>query len=180
MRHAQQVCWQAGLTGIHDFDGRACFLALQELRGNSELGLRVVKNIPVYRLQPALEVGLRSGFGDEWLRIGGVKIFADGALGSRTAAMIAPYENEPDNRGIVVTDKEDMLESALAASRGGLSVTVHAIGDRANHDVLDVYEQVRRDEAQRRGTPLRRGSACAAAPACATASNTCSCSTLTI
>lgn len=152
MRQAQTMCWQAGLTGIHDFDGRNCFVALQQLHQSGELGLRVVKNIPVARLAHALEVGLRSGFGDEWLRIGGVKIFADGALGSRTAAMIAPYEGEPDNFGIVVTDKEEMLEKALAASRGGLSVTVHAIGDRANHDVLDVYEYVRRDEAGR-GAP---------------------------
>jgi predicted amidohydrolase YtcJ len=155
MRQAQTMCWQAGLTGLHDFDGRACFLALQSLREAGELGLRVVKNIPVPRLAAALEVGLRSGFGDAWLRIGGVKIFADGALGSRTAAMIAPYEGEPDNRGIVVTDKEEMLEKALAASRGGLSVTVHAIGDRANHDVLDVYAEVRRDESGRNAAPLR-------------------------
>ena len=80
-----------------------------------------------------------------------MKIFADGALGSKTAAMIAPYEGEPDNVGIVVTDKEEMLERAREAAAGGLSLTVHAIGDRANHDVLDVYEQLRRDEVGRPG-----------------------------
>jgi predicted amidohydrolase YtcJ len=117
--------------------------------------LRVVKNVPVYRLHHALGVGLRSGFGDDWLRIGGVKIFADGALGSKTAAMIAPYESEPDNLGIVVTDKEEMLERAREAAAGGLSLTVHAIGDRANHDVLDVYEQLRRDEGNQPGPRLR-------------------------
>jgi predicted amidohydrolase YtcJ len=120
-----------------------------------DLGLRVVKNVPVYRLEHALGVGLRSGFGDDWLRIGGVKIFADGALGSRTAAMIAPYEGEPDNLGIVVTDKEEMLEKARQASAGGLSLTVHAIGDRANHDVLDVYELLRREERERDAPRLR-------------------------
>ena len=146
MRHAQAYCWSVGLTGLHDFDGRDCFVALQMLRESGELGLRVVKNIPVYRLQFALGVGLRSGFGDNWLRIGGVKIFADGALGSRTAAMIAPYEGEPGNWGIVVTDAEEMLEKARLASAGGLSLTVHAIGDRANHDVLNVYELLRREE----------------------------------
>lgn len=155
MRRAQAYCWSAGLTGLHDFDGRDCFLALQLLRERGELGLRVVKNIPVYRLEHALGVGLRSGFGDNWLRIGGVKIFADGALGSRTAAMIAPYEGEPDNVGIVVTDKEEMLEKAREAAGGGLSLTVHAIGDRANHDVLDVYEQLRREEVERHGPRLR-------------------------
>jgi len=146
MKKAQAYCWSVGLTGLHDFDGRDCFLALQMLREEGALGLRVVKNIPVYRMEYALGVGLRSGFGDDWLRIGGVKIFADGALGSRTAAMIAPYEGEPDNLGIVVTEKEEMLEKARQANAGGLSMTIHAIGDRANHDVLDVYELLRREE----------------------------------
>ena len=148
MRQAQVRCWQAGLTGIHDFDGRTCFQALQILRQVGELGLRVLKNIPVYRLDHAIGVGLRTGFGDDWLRIGGVKIFADGALGPRTAAMIAPYENEPGNYGMTVTDKEEMMAYASQASASGLSVTVHAIGDRANHDVLDVYEAVRAEERQ--------------------------------
>ncbi|GIK55622.1 MAG: amidohydrolase [Chloroflexi bacterium] len=146
MQAAQQHCWQVGLTGLHDFDGRDCFLALQLLREQGELGLRIVKNVPVYRLEHAIGVGLRSGFGDDWLRIGSVKIFADGALGPRTAAMLAPYENDPSNLGIVVTDKEEMMEKVSAASAAGLSVTIHAIGDRANHDVLDVYEAVREEE----------------------------------
>lgn len=149
MHRAQETCWQAGLTGIHDFDGPDCFQALQILRDRGQLGMRIVKNIPVAELDHAISLGLRSGFGDDWLRIGGIKIFADGALGPRTATMIAPYENEPDNFGIVVTDKEEMMEQASQASAHGLSVTVHAIGDRANHDVLDVYEAVRQEESQR-------------------------------
>lgn len=149
MKAAQAYCWQVGLTGLHDFDGRDCFLALQMLREQGELGLRIVKNVPVYRLEHAIGVGLRSGFGDDWLRIGSVKIFADGALGPRTAAMLQPYENDPGNTGIVVTDKEEMMEKVSAASAAGLSVTIHAIGDRANHDVLDVYEAVRAEEKLR-------------------------------
>ncbi len=153
MRDAQAYCWEVGLTGIHDFDGRSSFLALQQLHAHEELNLRVVKNIPVARLPHAVGVGLRSGFGDEWLRIGGIKIFADGALGPRTASMVEPYENDPGNYGIVVTDKEEMMAAASEASANGLSVTIHAIGDRANHDVLDVYEAVRRQEAA--GSHLR-------------------------
>jgi predicted amidohydrolase YtcJ len=153
MRAAQPVCWEAGLTGLHDFDGRTSFAALQMLQEAGELGLRVVKNIPVYRLDHAIGVGLRSGFGNDWLRIGGVKIFADGALGPRTAYMIAPYEGEPENRGIAVTEKEEMIAQAAEASAHGLSVTIHAIGDRANHDVLDVYEAVRRQELAAAGFP---------------------------
>jgi len=153
MRDAQEYCWEAGLTGIHDFDGKNCFLALQQLHKNGELNFRVVKNIPVALLEHAVGVGLQSGFGDEWLRIGGIKIFADGALGPRTAAMVEPYDNDPGNYGIVVTEKEEMMAAATKASTNGLSVTIHAIGDRANHDVLDVYEAVRKQEGK--GKKLR-------------------------
>jgi predicted amidohydrolase YtcJ len=146
MRDAQKYCWEVGLTGIHDFDGRNCFVALQQLHRSDELNFRVVKNIPVALLEHAVGVGLQSGFGDVWLRIGGIKIFADGALGPRTAAMVEPYENDPSNYGIVVTEKEEMMAAASEASANGLSVTIHAIGDRANHDVLDVYEAVRKQE----------------------------------
>jgi predicted amidohydrolase YtcJ len=76
-------------------------------------------------------------------------MFADGALGPRTAALFDPYEDEPENSGIIVTDKEEMTEKALSASRGGINVAVHAIGDRANHNVLDVFEVVRKDEQAR-------------------------------
>ena len=155
MRAAQEQCWQLGLTGIHDFDGRTSFQALQTLHRDSELGLRVVKNVPAYLLEHAVGLGLRSGLGDDWLRIGGVKIFADGALGPRTAYMIEPYEGEPDNRGIAVTDKEEMMAIADEASANGLSLTIHAIGDRANHDVLDVYEAVRDAERAEGRPPLR-------------------------
>ncbi len=156
MRQGQEYCFRAGLTGLHDFDGRRCLGALQRLHQNRELGLRIAKNIPVRYLEHAVGVGLRTGFGDDQLWIGGVKIFADGALGPRTAAMLAPYEGEPENRGIVVTDKEEMYGYASQASANGLSVTVHAIGDRANHDILDVYEAVRHEEAVRKTkSPLR-------------------------
>ncbi len=155
MRLAQQKCWQAGLTGVHDFDGPSSFAALQSLQQAGELGLRIVKNIPAAHLDEAVSLGLRSGFGNDWLRIGGIKIFADGALGPRTAYMIAPYENEPDNRGIAVTDKEEMQALVSRASANSLSLTIHAIGDRANHDVLDVYQAVRAEEAARGGRALR-------------------------
>src|SRR5581483_1355934 len=77
-------------------------------------------------------------------------------LGARTALMIDPYEGEPDNRGIMVTDKEEIYEKVSAASRAGFPSTIHAIGDRAVHDVLDVYETVRREEAAQGIRPVER------------------------
>lgn len=149
MQQAQENCWRVGLTGLHDFDGRASFEALQTLRRNGQLGLRIYKNIPAALLDHAIALGLQTDFGDEWLRIGGIKIFADGALGGKTALMVEPYEGEPDNYGIAVTDKEEMYRIASQASAHRLSVTVHAIGDKAVHDILDVYEAVRREEEAR-------------------------------
>ena len=146
MREAQQYCWQAGITGLHDFDGVECFKALQTLERNGELGIRFVKNIPAAHVAAATEAGLRSGFGSDWLRMGGVKIFADGALGQRTALMIEPYETEPDNRGMVVVDKEEMMRIAHVAAENQLHITVHAIGDRAVHDVIDVIEEAKKVE----------------------------------
>ncbi|MEM7332594.1 MAG: amidohydrolase [Chloroflexota bacterium] len=142
MRIGQEECWKVGLVGVHDFDGRSCYQALQALHLSGELGLRVVKNIPNALVDDAIGVGLRSGFGDEWIRIGGIKMFADGALGPRTALMIEPYEGEPDNRGMSVLDKEEMMEIAHAAYQNQLAITVHAIGDQAVHDVLDIYESI--------------------------------------
>jgi predicted amidohydrolase YtcJ len=140
---AQERLWRMGLTGVHDFDRRACFTALQDLHMNHKLGLRVLKTIPIESLAEAVELGLRSGFGDDFLRIGQVKAFADGALGPRTAAMLQPYEGEPDNYGMCLLDAEEIFERGQQAVENGLALTIHAIGDRANHEVLNAYSQLR-------------------------------------
>jgi hypothetical protein len=144
-----------GLTGLHDFDRRRCFAALQTLHKQEALSLRVVKSIPLEDLPHAIALGLQSGFGDDRLRIGGVKAFADGALGPRTAAMLQPYEGEPENRGILLLDSEELYEQGRQAIDSGLSLAVHAIGDRANHEVLNAFDQLRRYESEHRRGKLR-------------------------
>ena len=150
VRAATPGMWAAGIVALHNAndtcDGLA-FRTYQELRRRGELGLRVLEQIPACNLDHARAIGLRSGLGDAWLRVGGIKMFADGALGSRTASMLQPYAGEPGNWGVAATDPEEMLEQALAASAAGLSLTIHAIGDRANRDVLNVLAEVRRQEA---------------------------------
>ena len=89
LRVAMANAHRAGLTGIHDCEDELAFAAFQELSKKGELGLRVLTHIPAKNLNDAIGLGLRTGFGSEHLRVGGVKIFADGALGSRTAAMLA-------------------------------------------------------------------------------------------
>jgi len=139
---------------LHDFDRRRCFSALQILRQREELSLRVVKSIPLDDLPYAAALGLRSGFGDHYLRIGSVKAFADGALGPRTAAMLQPYEGETENRGLLLLDSEDLFERGRLAVDHGLSLAVHAIGDRANHEVLNAFKQLRQYEYSRHSAEI--------------------------
>jgi predicted amidohydrolase YtcJ len=145
---AQPILWKLGLTGVHDFDRRDSFMALQELHAQHRLKLRVLKNIPVELLNEAHALGLRGGFGDEMLRIGNVKVFMDGALGPQTAAMFQPYIGEGENRGILNMDGEELFEHGRKAAQVGLGLTVHAIGDHANHEVLNAYEQLRNYEKE--------------------------------
>jgi predicted amidohydrolase YtcJ len=156
MEDAQKLAWQQGLTGLHDFDNPTAFEAMQILHEQGRLGLRIVKQINAPFIHHAYDLRIRSGFGDDWLRIGGLKIFSDGALGTRTALMIAPYEGEPENYGVVVTDAEEMVGLVSEASRRGLASTIHAIGDKAVHDVLNVFETVRGEEQQRGIHPSER------------------------
>ncbi len=146
IKAAIPTLWEIGLTGVHDFDRRSCFIALQNLQNSGDLKLRVVKSIPVEDLDEAIALGLRSGFGNDFLRVGGIKTFADGALGPRTAALLSPYEGEEDNNGILMLDSEQLFEIGSKASKHGLSMAVHAIGDRANHEVLDAYAALREFE----------------------------------
>lgn len=155
IEQAQSVFWRMGLTGVHDFDRRQSFMALQYLDAHGRLKLRVNKNLPVDDLAHANALGLRTGFGNDMLWIGSVKAFMDGALGPRTAAMFQPYLNEPENRGILNMDAEQLFEHCRQAADVGLSMTVHAIGDRANHEVLDAFEQLRSYERER-GLPALR------------------------
>jgi predicted amidohydrolase YtcJ len=86
-----------------------------------------------------LDLGLHSGFGDEWLKFGAVKIFADGSLIGRTAAMFEDFEGEPGNRGYFQMDEDKLHRLIVKAHRSGWQVAVHAIGDRAVASVLDGY-----------------------------------------
>jgi len=149
MAEAQQAAVQSGITMIHDFDDPSCLAALQILRERGMLALRVLKHINQKWLDAAIESGIRTNFGDDWIRIGALKLFADGALGTKTALMFAPYEGESDNYGMAVVDKEEMVEYVSRASACGLPATIHAIGDKAVHDALDVFENVRREELRR-------------------------------
>jgi len=145
---AQSSLHQMGITSVHDFDRRSSFVALQILHERGKLNLRVVKSIPQEDLTYAIGIGLRSGFGNDFLRIGSVKLFSDGALGPQTAAMFEPYIGESENRGLLMIDGEELFEIGRLATSNGLSLAVHAIGDYANHEILKGFKQLREFEEQ--------------------------------
>lgn len=144
VRTAMQTVHRMGIVGVHNLEGSAALRAMQQLRAAGEWKLRALVQIPEAELDDAIAIGIQSGLGDEWIRFGAVKVFSDGALGPRTAWMIDPYEGEAENRGIAVATAEHMNAVVEKASRAGLAVFTHAIGDGANRVVLDAIEGSRR------------------------------------
>jgi predicted amidohydrolase YtcJ len=144
LRAAQEELLALGLTSVHDIDGEECRAAYLRLHEAGELKLRVHKAIPVTHLEEAIAEGRRTGQGDDWIRTGPVKIFSDGALGSHSCHMSKPLAGEQDNAGIAVTPYDDLVKLFTRAVGAGIAVATHAIGDQANHLVIDAYEAIGR------------------------------------
>ena len=134
-----------GITAIHDFEGRDAHCILRRLAGGEGPRVRTLMHLPHAQLGIAIELGLSSGLGDAWFRMGAVKLFADGTLGSRTAAMLAPYEGTAET-GIDVIDPAALRSEVRRAVDHGWSVAIHAIGDRAVRFSLDAFEGARAGE----------------------------------
>lgn len=150
---AQESLWKMGITAVHDFDKLPCLEALRSLEDDQQLRLRVLKSIPAAYLQEAIEGGIRTGAGSDWLWFGGVKDFMDGALGPQTAAMLEPYQGG-DTLGMLLKEEEDIVNLGKEAAAGGLALSIHAIGDLANRTLLDALARVRAFEVQRGISPL--------------------------
>jgi predicted amidohydrolase YtcJ len=146
LRDAMAELLSYGITSVHIppgtgiSDGRDTLFDLQVLRERGQLALRCLTHIQRHDLPATLALGVRSGLGDEWLRIGGLKLFADGSLGSESAEMLTPYEGRR-HTGIATLTEEELNAAVRDAAAGGISVIVHAIGDAANRKVLDAIEE---------------------------------------
>ena len=136
-RAGVKLAHSRGVTAVHDKDGWIGAPEIfQRLRDRDGLTLRVWQSLP-WRKLPELEaLGLRSGIGDEYLRLGYLKVFMDGTLGSQTAWML-------DGSGVRITSGEELAEIVGRAARAGWPVAVHAIGDRANREALNAFEATR-------------------------------------
>lgn len=140
LKEAMKKANSFGLTGIHNLEEQKAVFFFQKFLKEEELSLRVCFWIAKEHLDSAISLGLRSGFGDENIRFGGLKLYSDGALGSQTALMFEPYEDSQNNFGIEVTSQEELTEWIKKASRAGISVAIHAIGDRGVHQSLNAIE----------------------------------------
>lgn len=139
MRSGLKLASSRGVTGVHDKDGWLGALRFwQRLDGDGALTLRVWQSLPAEKAPELREVDLRSGFGNPRLKLGYLKVFMDGTLGSQTARML-------DGGGIEITSREEFAALVRGAARAGFPVAVHAIGDRANRDALDAFEETRAD-----------------------------------
>lgn len=133
---AQTALHRWGITGVHTVEPDSLAI-LDSVAARGDLRLRVLQHLPVARLDDAVRLGVRSGFGGEWVRIGGVKMFLDGALGSLTALLREPYIGS-DDRGVATLDAAEFRDAVRRGTAAGLAMTVHAIGDAAMDLALDV------------------------------------------
>ena len=148
VRAAQAAFARAGITAVQDMDGNApetrklYLRAIQQLAEKGRLTVRIDLRWPIARQNELTALGVTAGFGSEFVRIGGVKGFMDGSLGSSTAKMFDGYTGDPKTTGVWVTEPDAMNRLVASADRAGLNVAIHAIGDRANSDLLDIFAGV--------------------------------------
>jgi predicted amidohydrolase YtcJ len=155
---AQQAAAAAGVTSVQDLDGNApetrrkLFRTYQRLAREGKLTCRIDLRWPLELYKDVANTGAQADFGNDFVRIGGVKGFMDGSLGSSTAKMFDPYEGDPKNAGVYVTEPGTMRSLVRSADAAGLNVCVHAIGDQANAVLLDTFAEV----AKQNGAKDRR------------------------
>lgn len=131
---------RVGITTIHDIEGDTSLHLFQALRDEGKLGVRVQMILPRHRLPQLRTEGINNDDND-LLRVGGIKIFADGTLGSQTAAMLESFEGSPGNYGMLTIPEQELMDNVSDATEMGLTIAIHAIGDRAAKVALDAIER---------------------------------------
>jgi predicted amidohydrolase YtcJ len=153
VRAAMRYAAENGVTSVQDMSAAPEILRVyQTLLARGDLTVRISGHQPLATWQRLAAVGLHADFGGEKLHIGGLKGFADGSLGSTTALFFEPYLDAPNTAGLANSEmipESKMQTHILDADRAGLQVAVHAIGDKANHMVLGMYEEAERQNGAR-------------------------------
>ncbi len=142
LEQAARDLHKLGLASVHSMEVPAGARVLSGFCASSRL-LRVCRHFYLEEF-PALQAsGLTTGSGDAWYRLGGLKLFADGSLGSQTGAIFGEYPHSPGNRGILRHSEAEIFELAREAAQTGFSCLVHAIGDRAVHTVIQAFQKLK-------------------------------------
>ncbi|HEX2340060.1 MAG TPA: amidohydrolase [Vicinamibacterales bacterium] len=146
---------RAGITSVHDAAGSPDDLrAYRDARAAGELSVRVYCLMAHRHVPDLIAKGIQTGEGDEWVRVGAMKMTCDGSISERTARLSEPYVGRPDDRGILVMDEAALTERALPAHKAGWQLGIHANGDVAIDIVLRLYERLQR-EAPRKDPRFR-------------------------
>jgi len=132
--------YSLGITSVHSCEGMDIWLRFQEMAAEQKLPVRICMHPPVSNMDEFIDAGLRSSFGNEWLRVGGFKYFVDGSLGSQTAEMFANFDHL-DHAGLEVMTEEDLAERIQVSAARGVSSTIHAIGDKAVFKTLNALQK---------------------------------------
>jgi hypothetical protein len=139
-----------GVTSVHDTGGSALDLqAYQDARESGDLSFRVYCLIRYGDLDKMIAAGVRTGLGDEWVRVGAVKLAQDGSISERTARLSKPYIGRPNDFGILVTEEKDLYEQARKAHLAGWQIGTHSNGDFAIDMTLRVYERLQKESPRR-------------------------------
>ncbi len=138
-----------GVTSVHHMGTWDDLAVFERARARGALRTRICAAVQIGTWVRLRDVVNERGRGDEWLRIGALKGFVDGSLGSHTAAMLEPFSDAPGDTGLLVNTPEDLYAWTLGADLAGLQVIVHAIGDRAIRLQLDIFERVANENAPR-------------------------------
>ena len=145
MRHVAEQ----GVTSIHNMGSWRDLEIFGRAHEARRLRTRIYAAVPLSTWERLRDAVNARGRGDDWFRIGALKGFVDGSLGSHTAAMLEPFTDTPSDTGLFVTPPQTIYEWTKGADAAGLHVIIHAIGDRANRVLLDSYERVSRDNGAR-------------------------------
>lgn len=139
-----------GVTSVQDYSEWADFLVYTQLKDEGKLTVRITEWLPfLLPLDQLQTMRAQGGTTDPWLKTGALKGFTDGALGSRTAALLAPYSDDPSKSGILTNDPDTLREMAIERDKAHFQIAFHAIGDRANRVSLDVFEAVLKANGRR-------------------------------
>ncbi len=137
---------KSGVTSVTDaYGSRDDFIAYNDAYQAGELGTRIYCMIGYFDIDRMIAAGLQTGFGDEWVRLGGMKATCDGSISERTARLSKPYVGRPDDYGIIVTEEGDLYELARKAHAASWQLGIHANGDVAVDITLRIYERLQKE-----------------------------------